>query len=643
MSVWQTGDVVGPTNLNARGGSATTLAGFSTNTLAPESGSTLSVSGSVVLRSLDSGGHEFNVKAFGAAGDGVTDDAIAIQNALNAAGVVGGVVYFPSVASWYVVGSTLTVPDLVVLRGDSVPWRTSSPPRPSGLSRKNNTTILAYQGAGPSSAHSQGLEAYNLTFYGGGLSADLVTLRFASAVKFDRIRLSSVSGRGLYAEELFDSNFYNISMDFCGTSGGTPGIQIVPAQSGNTGEPSNVLRFSDCVFETNVGKTVQILGNPSYASRNHTIWFDRCKWESTQMTHQHLDATNVYNLTVRGCTFVSNNPTIVSTASAAAWFQNISSLRVDGCWFQTGGSAATQNITNFIGLSSVTNAEIAAWFEEGSGNTLKGGSAISCSNVSHLDAWRSTPTLNSSGFSLVGGSPNIFRRGTGLDMDGPLSVGTSQLFVSSGSSLVGLNTTTPQAHLNIVSGGLSAASQGIQLQDLSGNTAVKVGYIKVAHFDSTQSPIIGLKMLSQAASNSIDIGGNATGHNSANIVRLVTSSTTTGGGTTAVTVQSGGTVEFFRPLYTQNDGAGTPGYAWAVEGGLGWFRSASSTVALSYGTLSLNNAYLSSVKTATSINSTVLGANAIAIANPAVSGASICININGVMYIFNSSATTIGK
>lgn len=89
--------------------------------------------------------------------------------------------------------------------------------------------------------------------------------------------------------------------------------------------------------------------------------------------------------------------------------------------------------------------------------------------------------------------------------------------------------------------------------------------------------------------------------------------------------------------------AAFPQVAFNSEASLGLWRSANSTLALSYGTMSFGNAYLASVKTATSVSSAVLGANAWAIANPAVSGASICININGVMYIFNSSSTTIGR
>jgi hypothetical protein len=55
----------------------------------------------------DKGGQVFNVKAYGAAGDGVTDDTTAIQNAVNAVPASGGIVYFP--AGTYKVSSTLTV------------------------------------------------------------------------------------------------------------------------------------------------------------------------------------------------------------------------------------------------------------------------------------------------------------------------------------------------------------------------------------------------------------------------------------------------------------------------------------------------------------------------------------------------------
>lgn len=57
------------------------FAALSTNTLGAQSGNTLRVvnGASIIARSIDSGGQVFNVRAFGAAGDGTTDDTAAID------------------------------------------------------------------------------------------------------------------------------------------------------------------------------------------------------------------------------------------------------------------------------------------------------------------------------------------------------------------------------------------------------------------------------------------------------------------------------------------------------------------------------------------------------------------------------------
>lgn len=64
---------------------------------------TVTVSNAIALQSSN----YFNVKTgYGAAGDGSTDDAAAIQNAINAAEAVGGAVYFPY--GTYLIGTELT-------------------------------------------------------------------------------------------------------------------------------------------------------------------------------------------------------------------------------------------------------------------------------------------------------------------------------------------------------------------------------------------------------------------------------------------------------------------------------------------------------------------------------------------------------
>lgn len=68
----------------------------------------------------DVGGQVFNIKhpAYGAKGDGVTDDTAAIQAAINAAAAIGGIVLLPPSATSYVVNTgPLTIPNGVKFWG----------------------------------------------------------------------------------------------------------------------------------------------------------------------------------------------------------------------------------------------------------------------------------------------------------------------------------------------------------------------------------------------------------------------------------------------------------------------------------------------------------------------------------------------
>lgn len=64
--------------------------------------------GTTTLPVIDNGGQVFNVKAYGATGNGTTDDTAAIQAAITAAVVTGGTVFFPP--GTYDITSTLGVP-----------------------------------------------------------------------------------------------------------------------------------------------------------------------------------------------------------------------------------------------------------------------------------------------------------------------------------------------------------------------------------------------------------------------------------------------------------------------------------------------------------------------------------------------------
>ena len=58
-----------------------------------------------------------DVTAFGAIGDGITDNATFIRDAIDSLHGSRGIVYFPT--GNYKIGSTIDLPDSVILRGDS--------------------------------------------------------------------------------------------------------------------------------------------------------------------------------------------------------------------------------------------------------------------------------------------------------------------------------------------------------------------------------------------------------------------------------------------------------------------------------------------------------------------------------------------
>lgn len=81
----------------------------------------------------DKGGQVFNARAYGAKGDGVTDDTAAVQAAIDAANTAGGgIVYFP--AGIYLIAGNLSIPN----DGQTVPDQSTFTFRGAGMSRLLN-------------------------------------------------------------------------------------------------------------------------------------------------------------------------------------------------------------------------------------------------------------------------------------------------------------------------------------------------------------------------------------------------------------------------------------------------------------------------------------------------------------------------
>ena len=98
----------------------------------------------------------FDITSFGAVGDSVTDDGPAMQSAVDAAAVDGGIVHVP--AGTYRVATGVTVPSGVTLRG--IGWRGSS----SASTRKGSWILIDHTDFVPITLSGDGVGIERLAF-----------------------------------------------------------------------------------------------------------------------------------------------------------------------------------------------------------------------------------------------------------------------------------------------------------------------------------------------------------------------------------------------------------------------------------------------------------------------------------------------
>ena len=102
-------------------------------------GASLASSSRAAENGPSASGLHFNVRDFGAKGDGATDDTAAFQKALETAGHAGGGIVFVPTGNYLIKGH-LVVPDNVTLEGV---FRA-----PTAGSQNRGTTLLAVEGQG---------------------------------------------------------------------------------------------------------------------------------------------------------------------------------------------------------------------------------------------------------------------------------------------------------------------------------------------------------------------------------------------------------------------------------------------------------------------------------------------------------------
>jgi hypothetical protein len=229
--------------------------------------------------------HVFNVKdgAFGAKGDGVTNDSPAIQAAINAASVSGGVVFFPP--GQYGIAEKLAYPvncqNPIVLEGATSMGRGGSPV--VKLIRLAAVTLLEAVGIGTSGTTMiQGVVLKQLVLSGnssvlGLVTAPLVKLERCGAGMITDTLLTAARGCALELIQIENWRFDRMTV----TQSGDTGTETPAVKLGGTAElESNTNLFSQCIFELNLWTDVFLEG-ASGAKSTVATTFIGGKWEQS--------------------------------------------------------------------------------------------------------------------------------------------------------------------------------------------------------------------------------------------------------------------------------------------------------------------------------------------------------------------------
>lgn len=227
----------------------------------------------------------FNVRAapFYAKGDGVTDDAPAIQAAINAANG-NDVVWFPPVAAGasYLIKSTLVVTDHTKLWGVGFDQVTQT-----GSIIKRGANIVGISATGGlinlGGAHLAHIQFRDILFEGGGFAADFINWKAVSNALIQNCAIRNCAGRALVLGEVFDTRVNNLEMEFCGNAAGTlAGLEIISAQAAGEGlnyNASNEIMFEQCRFEANPGTALITRGDGTGGFFGNKFYFVDCKFE----------------------------------------------------------------------------------------------------------------------------------------------------------------------------------------------------------------------------------------------------------------------------------------------------------------------------------------------------------------------------
>jgi len=246
----------------------------------------------------------FNVKVYGAKGDGSTDDTAAIQAAINACHTAGGgVVYFPE--GIYVVTPTGSPSVGISLLGMTGVRLVGAGARASTLKKTANGALI--QLSGPASdltgaTHCRYCTVESLGVNGNGQSGLVFQCYYADNILLRDVFVTSNLDIVCDTAECWDSRAYNIVAESCGSTtanASTPVFYLRNSAAasgfGNSTDTVNNFYLHGCrleAFHTGAVWVAQGLGN---SAGPNSIFITDCKMESSNINggpHLSVDANS---------------------------------------------------------------------------------------------------------------------------------------------------------------------------------------------------------------------------------------------------------------------------------------------------------------------------------------------------------------
>lgn len=257
-------------------------------------------------------GRVFDVRRFGALGDGRADDTGAMRRAVAEAAKVGGIVHLP--AGDYAVAGPLSLPASRVwhLRGEG---RNLTRLRP-GTGATDCSLVNSTAG------HRRtefGCSIEDLTIDGGGLPGTAINLAAHSLLSLRRVYVCQVRGSGLVLDGAWDSILDDVFIEACGTAA-DPAVVCRSPESPSGGESMNNVVFLNVHIETNADTThLDISGTARNPTDTIQFFALKCHGDpKTGAPGRPLIRLNRYTI---GCSFFGG---------LAAWGRGTSQIEVDG-------------------------------------------------------------------------------------------------------------------------------------------------------------------------------------------------------------------------------------------------------------------------------------------------------------------------